>query len=50
MVGIGGVEMIFSLLFGLLFLSIPVATLVFVILIFNKIKKIEKSLSADRQA
>jgi len=32
-------------LFMLVSMSIPIATLVFVILIFNKVKKIEKSVT-----
>jgi len=31
----------------LVYMSVPIATLVFVILIFNKVKKIEKSLGGQ---
>jgi hypothetical protein len=40
--GIGGVELIFILLIGLIYLAVPAATLVLAILIYSKLNQIEQ--------
>lgn len=40
--GIGGVELIFILLIGLIYLAVPATTLVLAILIYSKLNQIEQ--------
>jgi len=41
------VNIVFPLILSLLYISVPIATLIIVILIFNKVKKIEKSIGSQ---
>jgi hypothetical protein len=42
--GIGGAELVFVLLIGLIYLAVPAAILVLAILIYNKLNRIEQFL------
>jgi hypothetical protein len=44
---VGTIEIIFSCLFGLLGLGLPVAMLVFLYMIYNKLKSIEELLKKE---
>jgi hypothetical protein len=46
--GIGGVELIFVLLIGLIYLAVPAAILVLAILIYNKLNRIEQFLGEKK--
>jgi hypothetical protein len=46
--GIGGVELVFILLIGLIYLAVPAAILVLAILIYNKLNRIEQFLGEKK--
>lgn len=46
--GIGGVELIFILLIGLIYLAVPATTLVLAILIYSKLNQIEQFLGEKK--
>ena len=44
---VGAVEVLLSCLFGLIGLGLPVATLIFLYIIYNKVKAIEEMLKKE---